>query len=327
MILVAGGAGYVGSHIVARLVEMGREVAVVDNLSCGHKAALRGVKLYEGDVRDEAFLDSVFEKENVEAVIHFCANSLVGESVENPLKYYDNNVGGAISLVRTMVKHNVKNIVFSSSAAVYGEPERVPIVESDPKDPTNPYGETKLAIEKLLKWCDRAYGIKFAALRYFNVAGARDDINIGEDHSPETHLIPLVIQAAMGKRDKIMIFGTDYPTEDGTCIRDYIDVRDLANAHVLAIDYLMAGGSSDSFNLGYGHGFSVKEIIDVTKKVSGVDFKVEIADRRAGDPAVLIASSDKAKTVLNWKPENDDIEKIVASAWRWHKSHPNGFEG
>ncbi len=325
MILVTGGAGYVGSHIAAKLSEDGRAAAILDNISCGHKEAARGLKLYEGDIRDESFLDKVFETEKIDAVIHFAANSLVGESVENPLKYYDNNVGGAISLVRAMVRHDVKKIVFSSSAAVYGEPERVPILEDDRKDPTNPYGETKLAIERLLKWSERAYGIKYAALRYFNVAGARDDIGIGEDHSPETHLIPLVIQAAMGKRDKIMIFGTDYPTPDGTCIRDYIDVRDLAAAHVLALDYLSAGGASEAFNLGYGTGFSVREIIEVTKKVSGVDFKVETGQRRAGDPAVLVASPEKAKKVLGFKPEYDDIEKIIASAWRWHSLHPNGF--
>jgi len=325
MILVTGGAGYVGSHIVAELVDRGREVAVVDNLSCGHREAVRGVKLYEGDIRDEAFLDKVFSEIKVDAIIHFAANSLVGESVQNPLKYYDNNVGGAMSLVRAMVKHDVKKIVFSSSAAVYGEPEIVPIVEDSQKDPTNPYGETKLAIERLLKWCDGAYGIKYAALRYFNVAGARDEIGIGEDHSPETHLIPLVIHTALGKREKIMIFGEDYPTEDGTCIRDYIDVRDLADAHIMALDYLSAGGTSEAFNLGYGKGFSVKEIIEVTKKVSGVDFKVESAERRAGDPAVLIASPDKAKKVLGWVPKHDKIEDIIASAWRWHSSHPNGF--
>ncbi|MBQ3379469.1 MAG: UDP-glucose 4-epimerase GalE [Clostridia bacterium] len=325
MILVTGGAGYVGSHIAAKLSDIGREAVIIDNLACGHKEAARGMKLYQGDLRDAAFLDKVFETEKIDAIIHFAANSLVGESVENPLKYYENNMGGAISLVGAMVRHNVKNIVFSSSAAVYGEPERVPILEDDRKDPTNPYGETKLAIERLLKWCDRAYGIKYAALRYFNVAGARDDINIGEDHSPETHLIPLVIQAAMGKRDKIMIFGDDYKTKDGTCIRDYIDVRDLANAHILALDYLGAGGESEAFNLGYGTGFSVREIIEVTKKVSGVDFKVEIGKRRAGDPALLVASPEKAKKILGFKPEFDDIEKIVASAWRWHSSHPNGF--
>lgn len=325
MVLVTGGAGYVGSHIVAGLLDMGREVAVLDNLSCGHRDAVRGTALYEGDIRDGAFLDKVFESEKIDAVIHFAANSLVGESVENPLKYYENNLGGAMSLLNAMVRHNVNKIVFSSSAAVYGEPDSVPIMEFYKKEPTNPYGETKLAIERLLKWCDKAYGIKYAALRYFNVAGARDDIGIGEDHSPETHLIPLVIQAAMGKRDKIMIFGDDYPTKDGTCIRDYIDVRDLSDAHIAALDYLSGGNPSEAFNLGYGTGFSVKEIIEVTKRVSGVDFKVETAKRREGDPAVLVASPDKAKKLLGFAPKYDDIEKIIASAWRWHSAHPNGF--
>ncbi len=325
MILVTGGAGYVGSHILAQLIDNGEEVAVVDNMTCGHEAAALGAPLYRGDIRDATFLDRVFSECKPEAIIHFAANSLVGESVSDPLKYYDNNVGGAISLVGAMVRNGVKHIVFSSTAAVYGEPEKVPITEDDVKDPTNPYGETKLAIERLLMWSDNAYGIKYAALRYFNVAGARDDINIGEAHAVETHLIPLVIQTAMGKREKIMIFGDDYPTPDGTCLRDYIDVRDLASAHLLALDYLKAGGKSDAFNLGYGRGFSVREIIDVTKKVSGKDFKVEIAPRRAGDPAVLIASPDKAKSVLGWRPSHDDINEIIASAWRWHSMHPDGF--
>lgn len=325
MILVTGGAGYVGSHVVAGLVDLGYDVIVVDNLSKGHKAALRGVKLYNGDLKDGDFLDKVFLENKIDAVMHFAAFSLVGESMSKPLEYFNNNFYSTQCLVSKMVQYDVKNFVFSSSAAVYGEPENVPIVETEVTNPTNPYGETKLAIEKLIKWCDLAYETRYVSLRYFNVAGARYNYNIGEDHLPETHLIPLVLQTALGKRDKIKIFGTDYPTKDGTCIRDYIDVCDLADAHILAMEYLKSGGESQIFNLGTEQGFSVKEVVEVSKKVTGIDFKIEIDERRAGDPAVLIASSQKAKDILGWKPKNSELEKIIYSAWQWHKNNVDGF--
>jgi UDP-glucose 4-epimerase len=326
MVLVTGGAGYVGSHVVAGLADLGYDVAVVDNLSKGHKAALRGAKLYLGDLKDAEFLDKVFCENKIDAVMHFAAYSLVGESMTKPLEYFNNNFYSTQCLVSKMKEYQIKNIVFSSSAAVYGEPDNVPIDEGEPTNPTNPYGETKLAIEKLLKWCDVAYDIKYASLRYFNVAGARFSYNLGEDHYPETHLIPLVLQTALGKRDKIKIFGTDYPTRDGTCIRDYIDVCDLADAHILAMEYLKSGGQSQIFNLGTEQGFSVKEVVEVSKKVTGINFLVEVDQRRAGDPAILVASSKKAKDILGWNPKNCDLEKIITSAWQWHKNNIDGYK-
>ena len=326
-ILVAGGAGYIGSHMVALLVKRGYEVIVADNLRTGHWQAVKGAKkLYVGDLRDNAFLEQVFSENDIDGVINFAAFSLVGESVTNPLKYYGNNVEGAVSLLSAMKTHGVDKMVFSSTAATYGEPEKQPIEEHDRTEPTNPYGATKLAIENMLKWCDRAYGIRYAALRYFNAAGSDTETGIGEDHDPESHLIPLVMKTALGQRDHIGIFGEDYPTADGTCVRDYIHVNDLAEAHLLALEYLAGGGSSDVFNLGSGDGYSVKEIIDTAEKVVGKPIKYEMAARRAGDPAQLVASSEKAKTVLGWKPKYDDIETIIGSAWNWHKEHPHGYE-
>ena len=269
-ILVAGGAGYIGSHMVAMLVKRGYEVVVADNLRTGHWQAVKGArKLYVGDLRDAAFLDRLFTENKIDGVINFAAFSLVGESVTDPLKYYGNNVEGAVSLLNAMKAHGVDKIVFSSTAATYGEPEKQPIEESDRTEPTNPYGATKLAIENMLKWCDGAYGIRYAALRYFNAAGSDTEAGIGEDHNPESHLIPLVMKTALGQRGHIGIFGEDYPTPDGTCVRDYIHVKDLAEAHLLALEYLDRGGKSDVFNLGSGNGYSVREIIDTARRVTG----------------------------------------------------------
>lgn len=325
-ILVCGGAGYIGSHMVAALLEEGEEVIVLDNFQKGHRAAVLGGKIYEGDLRDRAILDKVFTENDIDAVIDFAADSLVGESVTEPLKYFENNVGGTLSLLRAMKDYKVKNIVFSSTAATYGEPESIPILENDKTFPTNPYGESKLTVEKILKWCDNAYGIKYTALRYFNAAGAHESGKIGEDHKPETHLIPLILEVALGKREKIMIFGEDYNTEDGTCIRDYIHVMDLAQAHLLAVGRLRKGGDSRIFNLGNGKGFSVKEVIEVSRKVTGREIKSEMASRRAGDPAVLIASSQKAVDELGWEPKFNSLETIIETAWNWHLSHPKGYE-
>ncbi|MCT8978347.1 UDP-glucose 4-epimerase GalE [Clostridium sp. CX1] len=327
-ILVCGGAGYIGSHMAAYLKEQGEDIVVLDNLQKGHEAAVHkvGGKFYFGDLRDRAFLDKVFSENKIHAVIDFAADSLVGESMNEPLKYFDNNVGGTIGLLNAMKDHGVKYIVFSSTAATYGEPENIPIIESDKTFPTNPYGESKLAVEKILKWCDNAYGIKYTALRYFNAAGAHVSGTIGEHHKQETHLIPIVLQVALGQRDKIMIYGNDYNTEDGSCIRDYVHVTDLASAHLLALKRLEKGGESAVYNLGNGKGFSVKEVIEVARKVTGREIKSEIAERRAGDPAVLIASSDKAKKELGWKAQYNSLETIIDTAWNWHKTHPKGYE-
>ncbi len=325
-ILVLGGAGYIGSHTVYELVAKGEDVVIVDNLETGHIEAVHPqARFYKGDIRDRAFVDSVFEKESIDAVIHFAANSLVGESMTNPLKYFDNNVNGTKVLLESMIAHDVKKIVFSSTAATYGEPENIPILESDKTCPTNAYGETKLSMEKMMKWTDVAHGLKYVALRYFNACGAHESGEIGEAHAPETHLIPLILQVPLGQRDHISIYGDDYDTEDGTCIRDYIHVTDLAQAHILAVKYLLEGNESNTFNLGNGVGFSVKEVIETAKKATGLPIKAEVAPRRAGDPARLIASSDKAKEILGWNPQHADLEKIISSAWKWHSTHPHGF--
>ena len=327
-ILVLGGAGYIGSHTVYALIEKGVDVVVIDNLETGHiEAVHEKARFYKGDIRDRAFVDSVLDKEKIDAVIHFAANSLVGESMVNPLKYYDNNVNGTKVLLQSMVAHGLDKIVFSSTAATYGEPEKVPILETDRTEPTNTYGETKLAMEKMFKWTDRAHGLKYVSLRYFNACGAHVSGKIGEAHSPETHLIPLILQVPLGQREYISIFGDDYDTSDGTCIRDYIHVTDLAQAQILAVDYLMKGNESNIFNLGNGVGFTVKEVIDTARKVTGHEIPARIAERRAGDPARLIASSDKARQVLLWKPEHADLEEIISTAWNWHKNHPNGYNG
>lgn len=325
-ILVCGGAGYIGSHTVYKLIEQGKDVIIADNLQSGHMEAVHPkAKFYKGDIRDAEFLDKVFTENKIEAVIHFAANSLVGESVQKPLLYFNNNVYGMQILLESMVKHDIKHIVFSSTAAVYGEPKRLPILEDDDTNPTNPYGETKLTMEKMMKWCNKAYGITYVALRYFNAAGSLGDGTIGEDHNPESHLIPLILQVPLKKREAITVFGTDYATPDGTCLRDYIHVLDLADAHIKAVEYLQAGNESNVFNLGNGVGFSVKEMIDAAKEVVNDDIKVVYGERRAGDPAQLIASSDKAKKILGWTPVHTDVKSIIKDAWIFHKAHPNGF--
>ncbi|WP_297210057.1 UDP-glucose 4-epimerase GalE [uncultured Flavonifractor sp.] len=326
-ILVLGGAGYIGSHTVYELIDAGREVVVADNLQTGFKAAVHPkAKFYQLDIRDRGALDTLFQAEHIEGVIHFAASSQVGESMSNPLKYYDNNLYGTMVLLQSMVAHGVDKIVFSSTAATYGEPERVPILESDPTVPTNCYGQTKLAMEHMMGWVSRAHGLKYVALRYFNACGAHVSGRIGEAHNPETHLIPIILQVPLGQRAAVSVFGDDYPTKDGTCIRDYIHVTDLAQAHILALDYLMKGGDNNVFNLGNGVGFTVNEVIEVARAVTGHPIPANMAPRRAGDPAQLIASSAKAVEVLGWQPKYNDLSTIVATAWAWHKDHPNGFE-
>lgn len=326
-ILVCGGAGYIGSHTVYKLIEQGKDVVIIDNLQSGHIGAVHPkVKFYKGDIRDASILDKIFTENKIESIVHFAANSLVGESMEKPLLYFNNNVYGMQILLESMVKHNIKNIVFSSTAAVYGEPKRVPILEDDETNPANTYGETKLTMEKMMKWCNKAYGINYVALRYFNVAGSLGDGSIGEDHNPETHLIPLILQVPLKKREFISVYGTDYPTPDGTCIRDYIHVLDLADAHIKAVEYLEAGNESNIFNLGNGVGFSVKEMIEAAKEATGKEIKVVLGDRRAGDPAQLIASSEKANKILGWTPKFTDVKDIIKDAWAFHTAHPNGFE-
>ncbi len=325
-ILVLGGAGYIGSHAVDQLITKGYEVIVIDNLLTGHRQAIHPqAKFYEGDVRDKPFVQAVFKKEKIEGVIHFAASSLVGESVEKPLKYFNNNVYGMQVLLEVMQENDVKHIVFSSTAATYGEPKESPIVETTPTNPKNPYGESKLMMEKMMKWCDEAYGMKYVALRYFNVAGAKSDASIGEDHTPETHLVPIILQVALGQRSALSIFGDDYDTPDGTCIRDYVHVEDLIAAHILALEYLKAGNKSDVFNLGSNSGYSVKEMLEAAREVTGKEIPAIVAPRRAGDPSSLVASSQKAKEILGWQPVYTDVKKIIETAWNWHVSHPNGY--
>lgn len=318
-ILVLGGAGYIGSHTVYALIEKGENVVVIDNLQTGFKQLIHPqATFYKGDLRDRNFLNSVFEKEDISGVIHFAANSLVGVSMNEPLDYYDNNVFGMICLLEVMKNHHVHSIVFSSTAATYGEPNTIPIKESDETNPTNPYGETKLAMETMMKWCDRAYGIKWVALRYFNACGAHKNKIIGELHDPETHLIPLVLQVPLKKRETIYVFGNDYDTKDGTCIRDYIHVNDLASAHIKALDYLSQGNLSDVFNLGNGEGYSVLEIINASKEVTKRPIHVTIKGRRQGDPTKLVADNTKAKQILGWEPQYTDIKEIIKSAWDFY---------
>ncbi len=325
-VLICGGAGYIGSHNVRAFSQHGEDVVVVDNLETGHRASVPAdVKFYEGDIRNSETLAKIFTENKIEAVIHFCAYSLVGESVEQPLKYFDNNVGGMISLLEAMQKFDVKRIIFSSTAATYGEPKRVPILETDPTEPTNPYGESKRIMEKMMNWVSRRYDIRYVSLRYFNVAGAWHDGSIGEDHKCETHLVPIILQVPLGKREFVTVYGNDYPTKDGTCIRDYIHVEDLADAHILALEYLRSGGESNIFNLGSGDGYSVMEMLTAARSVTGHEIPARIGERRAGDPARLIADSTKARKVLHWQPKITRMEDIIATAWKWHKSHPNGY--
>lgn len=326
-ILVVGGAGYIGSHMVKRLIEQGQEVVVVDNLSTGHRKAVdKKARFYEGDIRNHVFLKGVFDRENIDTVVHFAAFSIVPESMEKPLKYFDNNTTGMVALLEEMRDHDVKRIIFSSTAATYGVPEKSPIEENDRQAPINPYGESKLMMEKIIRWADQAYGIKFVALRYFNVAGAYPDGSIGEDHGPETHLTPIILQVAAGQRDQLKIFGDDYNTPDGTNVRDYVHVLDLVDAHILAINYLKAGNDSDVFNLGSSTGFSVKQMVEAAREVTGEPIPAEIAERRPGDPDSLIAASQKARDVLQWQPQYDDVKEIIQTAWNWKQQHPRGYE-
>lgn len=323
-ILVTGGAGYIGSHTVRWLQEAAEEVVVLDHLGTGHRKAVRHAPLIRGDIRDREGLERVFQTYPIKAVIHFAASSLVGESTERPLDYYDNNINGTRTLLTVMAEHGVDIIVFSSTAAIYGEPKRVPILETDPASPTSPYGETKWAIERMLGWAEQAHGIRSVCLRYFNAAGAWDR-DLGEDHDPETHLVPLVLKTALGQRETITVFGEDYPTPDGTCIRDYVHVKDLAQAHALALKRLREGGASGIFNLGSGSGFSVRQVIAEAERVTGHRIAVASGQRRAGDPAVLIASPDRARRELGWTPTHTRLETIISSAWEWHRHHPDGF--
>lgn len=326
-ILVLGGAGYIGSHTVYELIDEGYEVVIVDNLQTGFRKAVHPEAVfYEGDIRNRKFMDSVFEKEPIDGVIHFAASSQVGESMRDPLKYYSNNLCGTEVLLESMVAHHVDKIVFSSTAATYGEPENIPIVETDKTLPTNCYGETKLSMEKMFHWTSLAHPLRFVSLRYFNACGAHPNGKIGEAHNPETHLIPLILQVPNNQREYISIFGNDYDTKDGTCVRDYIHVNDLAQAHILAMKYLCDGGESSIFNLGNGVGFTVKEVVEAARRVTKHPIPAKEEERRAGDPSTLIASSEKAKRVLGWKPQYAELETIIDTAWKWHKAHPDGYQ-
>jgi UDP-glucose 4-epimerase len=321
-ILVTGGAGYIGSHAVLALQQAGYEVVVLDNLVYGHRDLVEQVlkvELIAGDTCDRLLLDQLFASRNIAAVMHFAAYAYVGESVTDPAKYYRNNFVGTLTLLEAMLAASVKKFVFSSTCATYGVPETVPIPEDHPQNPINPYGATKLMIERVLADFDSAYGLKSVCFRYFNAAGADPAGRLGEDHNPETHLIPLVLLAALGKRDSISILGTDYPTPDGTCIRDYIHVADLASAHVLGLEYLLKGGDTNVFNLGNGNGFSVKQVIETAKQVTGREFKVVEGDRRPGDPPALVGSGEKAIKMLGWQPQYADLNKILSHAWQWHQ--------
>lgn len=323
-VLVIGGAGYIGSHAVRHLTCGGHEAWVYDNLEQGHAQACPSGKLVQGDLLDRSKLEQTLRDKKIEAVMHFAAHALVGESVTEPAKYYKNNVVGTLSLLDAMRATGVKKIVFSSTCAIYGEPEKVPMTEDLPKRPVSPYGTTKLIIEHALADYSAAYGIGYAALRYFNAAGASGDGDLGEDHSPESHLIPLVLQVALGQRDKITIFGEDYPTPDGSCVRDYIHVDDLADAHVKALDKL-AEGVRLQLNLGTGQGYSVKEVIETCRKVTGHAIPYAVGPRRAGDPPELVADPSKAWQVLGWKATRSNLESLVSDAWKWHSAHPHGY--
>ncbi|MEJ2655763.1 MAG: UDP-glucose 4-epimerase GalE [Desulfobacterales bacterium] len=318
-IFVVGGAGYIGSHMVKDLLSAGYEVVTLDDLSTGHRDLLPGGTFIKGDLGDREVLNRIFSTHNISAVMHFAAFSLVGESVENPLKYYRNNLVATTTLLSAMVQYGVKRFIFSSTAAVYGEPIEIPITERHPCNPTNPYGASKIAVEKMLHDCDSAYGLKYISLRYFNAAGADETGIIGERHAQETHLIPLVLKVAVGKKENISIYGTDYPTPDGTCIRDYIHVSDLTQAHLLALKVLLSGGESDVYNLGNNRGYSVREVIELAKKVTGRNIPVLEGERRPGDPARLIASSEKIKSSLGWRPKHEKLETILKTAWAWHQ--------
>jgi UDP-glucose 4-epimerase len=324
-ILVVGGAGYIGSIVTSELLKAGHQAIVYDNLSRGHRSAISaGAELVVGELSDRQALDEVFRSRKIDAVMHFAAMIEAGESMRIPEVYFRNNTANSLTLLESMLAHRVDRLVFSSTAALYGDPVRVPIEESDPLIPTNPYGESKLLVERMLEWFNRAHGVRYASLRYFNAAGASHDL--GEDHEPESHLIPLILRVALGKRDQATIFGTDYPTPDGTCVRDYIHVLDLASAHLLALDALSRRDRL-IYNLGNGKGFSVREVIEVARSVTGHTIPVTEAPRRAGDPAVLVASSARIERELDWRPEHTSLESIIRSAWEWHKRFPEGYDG
>jgi UDP-glucose 4-epimerase len=318
-ILVIGGAGYIGSHMVLDLLRAGYQVVTLDNLSKGHRELVQGGDFFEGDMGNPADLEQVFNTHTVKAVMHFAAHSLVGESVEQPLAYYRNNVVNTVTLLEAMQRHGVSHFIFSSTAAVYGEPEKTPITETHPCRPTNPYGATKLTVERMLQDTSAASDLRFSILRYFNAAGADTSEKVGERHQPETHLIPLVLQVATGERETISIFGTDYPTPDGTCLRDYVHVSDLTQAHLLALEALLNDGGNVVYNLGNSTGYSVKQVIDTAREITGHAIPAMVADRRAGDPAVLVADSSRIRSGLGWKPEYEGLEAIIRTAWTWHQ--------
>lgn len=324
-VLVTGGAGYIGSHTVRALIDAGHEVVVFDNLAQGHKQSIQDINFVDGDLLNLEDIKKALEGKNFDGVIHFAALALAGESMKDPYAYFRNNVQGGLNLLEAMHAASVKNIIFSSTCAVYGFPDKLPVTEDEKKAPVSVYGESKLMFESVLDWYERVYEIKNVRLRYFNASGDSEDGSIGEEHDPETHIIPIAIEAAMGKRDRFVIFGDDYKTDDGTCVRDYIHVLDLASAHIKALEYLINGGKSDVFNLGVGKGYSNREILDMVKKVSDKDFKVEIGPRRDGDPDAIYADNSKAKEILGWEPVHSDLETIIKSAWNWHSKHPDGY--
>lgn len=325
-VLVIGGAGYIGSVAVKKLIEQNNDVVVLDALYTGHRKAVNPkAKFYQGDIENKFLVSQILRKEKIEAVMHFAAYSLVPESVQKPLKYYDNNVSGMISLLEAMKDAGVNYLVFSSSAATYGIPKKLPITEDSPLNPISPYGETKVIMEKIMHWADKADGIMSIALRYFNVAGAASDGSIGEDHSPETHLIPNILKSAVNGDGKFTIFGNDYNTKDGTNVRDYVQIEDLIDAHLLALKHLITTNKSDVFNLGTAHGYSNLEILQATRKVTNVEIPYTMGPRRAGDPDSLVADSAKARTILGWEPQHENAEDMMTSAWKWHQSHPQGY--
>jgi UDP-glucose-4-epimerase GalE len=324
-VLVVGGAGYIGSYMCKYLARNGYKPVVLDNFSRGHRKAVKYGKLYEGDIDDKELLEKIFAENNIGCVMHFAAYCYVGESVTAPDIYYKNNVSATLSLLETMMKKNVKVFIFSSTCATYGNPIDVPISEDHPQRPINPYGRSKLMVEKILNDFSLAFDLKYATLRYFNAAGADPELELGEDHRPETHLIPLVLQTAIGMRDHIEIFGNDYPTSDGTCIRDYIHIDDLAQAHLLAMENLMEGHSGDVYNLGNGKGYSVNDVIEKACDITKQSIKTKVVNRRQGDPAILVGASQKAIDELGWKPKYYELESIIETAWRWHKNNPKGY--
>jgi len=323
-ILVTGGAGYIGSHTVAELLRLGHKVVVFDNLVYGHKEAVR-CPLVIGDLLHKNEINSVFEKEKFDGVIHFAAYAASGESMQEPAKYFENNLQGGLNLLEAMRKHDIDKIVFSSTAAVYGFSGKLPLVEDGEKKPVSVYGQSKLMFETILEWYNQLFGINSIRLRYFNAAGASLDGSIGEDHKPETHLIPIIIQTALGLREKLIIFGNDYKTKDGTNVRDYVHVLDLANAHIKALKYLFSNKVSEVFNMGTGRGYSNLEVVEMVKKITKIDFPVEIGPRRLGDADALYANNSKIKRVLGWEPKYSELEIIIKTAWKWHKNHPYGF--